>query len=325
MKKQLMNAAKIAAKNKSLSECQHVLIDDVFITASNLDTFYTFKHDIPKVEGTGTVEVAQLKKAYDKLKSIDSIKFEDGKCQIVKGKTKLSFSSIPFEDWIKLPVTPSNKIGVVNLDANFDKAKKFVGNDDLRPVMTYVYYSKEQVVATNAHYMYFKNHGFDLEEDFLIRGDVFFASGEYAVYKEGDWIRLEGTDDYFTYRTDGDRFPNYDAVIPRDNPNVSLFNINEFKGNIETLLLTANSTTNQLSVYPEKMYSEDIDFGSSGSIDIVQLVEKGEPMDISFNGKLMIHCLSVLDGNVVSIETSAHNRAMILNECVLLMPVMRNN
>jgi DNA polymerase III sliding clamp (beta) subunit (PCNA family) len=324
MKKQLVNAAKISAKQKSITECEYVRIDSTFITATNLDTFYKFKHDIPSVEGVGTVQIVNLKKAYDKLKGIDLIKFEDDKCHIIKGKVKLSFHSIRDGEWVTLPLSPSKKIGVVNLDANFDKAKKFVGNDIYREVMHCVLYNETQVVATNAHYLYFKNHGFDITEDFLVIKDVFFANGEYTVYKEGDWILLEGTEEAITYKVDASlKYPNYKGVIPIDNSNVSRFNIAELKSNIDTLMLTANSVTNRIDVYPDKMTSKDIGFDSMGCIEINQDIVMGDAMDISFNGKLMMYCLNALDVNDVEISTSTKDRAMILNGHILLMPVGR--
>ena len=322
MKKQLSNIAKIA-KTKLIHITEFVKIDKENITATNLEVFYSFKHGL-NVQGEGTIEFINFKKAYEKLKDIDSIHFENEKCILTKGNVKLSFRSISLQDWVEIPDTPTKHIAQVNFDENFEKAKKFAGDDEFRPALKCVNYTTDKIVSTNAHYLFFKEHNQLVKEQFLVTPNAFFASGQYDVYKDEEYICLNNENESILYRISDEKYPNYESVIPEYSLNTSKFDKKELKANIELLLVTANNITHKIDLYPDKIEGVDPDTESYGVICINQNVIQGNPIDISFNGELMIDCLNAIDEEFVEIETIDYHRPIILNKCILLMPMIRN-
>ena len=334
MKKQLANASKIAGKNKSMYILENALIDEQNITITDLDVFYIFKHGL-NVQGKGLVNFNSFKKTFDKLKTIDSISFSENKCTIAKGKTKVSYDSPNVDEFVTIPKGNMKDVGNIVLDELFATAQSFTSRDDLRPAMQGVYIDKDKIVSTDAHKMFFKNHGFTITRPFIAPKQSFFARGEFNIQTitqpkahdfdvESVYIVLTNSDETIIFRDVYEKYPNYDAVIPKDNPNCSRFDVKSLKEHIDLLMLTANEHTKQVNVYPDKMTSEDIDLGSYGEIEIIQNIIKGDAMDISFNGRLMTDCLNALSEREVEIETSTQGKAMILNGYILLMPVMRN-
>ena len=317
--------SKIVNDRASLPIISTVLMNEKNVTGTNLETYITLEHGL-NVKGQGCVNFKKFKTILDKLKQVDEIEFLNETILIKKGKTLLKLEAIDAEEFPKVP-TDFNSIGSFTFGKDFVKAQKFVGKDELRPVMMGVFIDTAKIVSTDAHKMFFKAHNQTLSGTMLLGKDLFFLSGEYQVSKNKDgYIKLVNDEMTIVHREIDGKYPNYEAVIPQDNPIAISINKDELKESTEIALLTANPNTYKIVLNTElsKISSEDVDFGSESNIGLQIEKLRGENITIGYNGKFMLDVVSVLDEKSVKIEMSTPSRAMIINGQVLLMPIMLN-
>lgn len=203
-------------------------------------------------------------------------------------------------------------------------------NDELRPAMTGVYMEvqgkKTTFVATDAHKLSRvvhnskKEHGIEknviipkkslnILKNNLKEGAVKISINEANVFFESGDIKIIG-------RLIDARYPDYNAVMPTDNPNTLQLVRNDMKGSLKRIVIYANKTTNQVALHIEDgkltIKAEDLDFSNEASEEII-CTYSGEPMTIGFNAKFLIEILSVLDSEEITINLSTPNRAGIIS------------
>lgn len=141
----------------------------------------------------------------------------------------------------------------------------------------------------------------------------------------------------FTLLKDG-KFPNYETVIPTENPNKLIIAKEELLRCIRRVGIFANQSTYQIRVSLSEenieITAEDIDFSNKAE-ESVSGIYTGEPMDIGFNSKFLREMLENMDATEIRIEMSQPNRAAIIlpseefspeeNLLMLIMPVMLGN
>jgi len=133
------------------------------------------------------------------------------------------------------------------------------------------------------------------------------------------------------------RYPDYNAVIPVDNPNVLTISRVDLQNSLRRIAIYANKTTNQVILNISEgaltVSAQDLDFSNEATEQMVCSYE-GTPLMIGFNAKFLIEMLTVLESDEVKIELSTPTRAGILlpveevgNEDILMlvMPVMLSN
>jgi DNA polymerase-3 subunit beta len=222
--------------------------------------------------------------------------------------------------------------------------------DDLRPVMSGVYcqFSPENItfVATDAHKLvrYTRTDSeatgsgaFILPKKPLnllksnLRGDeevLLEYNDSNAVFTFNDLVLI--------CRLIDGKYPNYEAVIPKENPNVLLIDRLQFLGSIKRVSIFANKTTHQIKLRLAgselSLSAEDIDFANEANERLTCNYD-GDDMEIGFNSRFLMEMLNNLDSSEVRLEMSEPSRAGLLkpaetsdNEDVLMlvMPVMLN-
>jgi DNA polymerase-3 subunit beta len=133
------------------------------------------------------------------------------------------------------------------------------------------------------------------------------------------------------------KYPNYEAVIPKENPNVLTIDRLQFLSSIKRVSIFANKSTHQIKLHIAgselSISAEDLDF-SNESKERLTCVFDGDDMEIGFNARFLMEMLSNLDSTEVKIQMSVPSRAGLLipansdneNEDILMlvMPVMLN-
>ena len=133
------------------------------------------------------------------------------------------------------------------------------------------------------------------------------------------------------------KYPNYDAVIPKDNPNKLVINKDELLNSIKRVSIYASKTTHQIRLKVAgsqlQITSEDLDFSNKAEERLTCSYE-GEDIEIGFNSRFVIDMLNNIGSEQICLEMSAPNRAGIIlpldgqdeNEdtLMLVMPVMLN-
>ncbi|MBK7851812.1 MAG: DNA polymerase III subunit beta [Bacteroidetes bacterium] len=276
--------------------------------------------------------------------------------EIVSDFGKYKLTGFDGEEFPKVPAMDGGKsleIAAGVMQNAISKTLFATGNDELRPVMSGVFcqLSKENItfVATDAHKLVryrrsdsksksegafivpkkplnlLKNIISDAEEKIKISytdSNAFFEFGNYSLI-----CRL----------IDG-RYPNYEAVIPVDNPNKLTISRQALLNSVRRVSIFSNKTTHQvrLKINGSELHisAEDLDFANEAN-ERLSCQYAGEDMEIGFNARFLSDMLSNLECDEVTVEMSAPNRAGILvpanpenkdeDILMLVMPVMLNN
>ena len=134
------------------------------------------------------------------------------------------------------------------------------------------------------------------------------------------------------------RYPNYEAVIPVDNPNKLTISRTALLNSVRRVSIFSNKTTHQVRLKIAgselQISAEDLDFANEAN-ERLSCQFDGEDMEIGFNARFLSEMLSNLDSENVTVEMSAPNRAGILfptekenaseEILMLVMPVMLNS
>lgn len=131
-----------------------------------------------------------------------------------------------------------------------------------------------------------------------------------------------------------ERYPDYKAVIPTDNPNKLTLHRQDFLNSVKRISIFGNKTTNQINIKITgselTIYAEDLDMNNE-AVERLGCDYAGEDMEIGFNSKLLIEMLQNLSTNEVIVELSTPSRAGIIlpsenmdeeNLLMLIMPMM---
>lgn len=227
------------------------------------------------------------------------------------------------------------------------------GNDELRPVMSGVFFEINNddltFVATDAHKLvkYKRN---DLKGEnassfilpkkplTLLKNILGSVGDEVTIeYNDTNAMFVFGSTKMIARLIDG-KYPNYNAVIPTENPNKLTIGRTSLLNSVKRVSIFSNKTTHQvrLKMSGSELHisAEDLDFANEANERLTCQYE-GEDMEIGFNSRFLVEMLSNLESDEVNIAMSAPNRAGILTPCektddaeevlMLVMPVMLNN
>ena len=227
------------------------------------------------------------------------------------------------------------------------------GNDDLRPVMSGVFFqlSPESLifVATDAHklvkYIRKDVSASEVAEFIMpkkplnLLKNILSGSDEEVVieYNDTNAKFLFGNSSLICRLIDG-KYPNYEAVIPRENPNKLTLDRNAFYNSVRRVSIFSSKTTHQIRLRMAgtelKISAEDLDFSNKAD-ETLQCSYEGDDMQIGFNSRFLLEMLNHLDSNEILLEMSLPNRAGILTPIdgledgeeitMLVMPVMLSN
>lgn len=227
------------------------------------------------------------------------------------------------------------------------------GNDDLRPVMSGVFFqfSTDNLifVATDAHKLV-KYTRDDISAsqtaEFimpkkplnLLKSILAGSEGEVVIeYNESNAKFIFENTEMVCRLIDG-KYPNYEAVIPKENPNKLVIDRNQFLNSVRRVSIFSSKTTHQIRLKIAgaelNISAEDIDYSNKAE-ERLTCDYQGDDMQIGFNSRFLTEMLNNLTSDEVSLEMSLPNRAGILTPSdgldegetvtMLVMPVMLNN
>ncbi len=227
------------------------------------------------------------------------------------------------------------------------------GNDDLRPVMSGVFFQFNTdgltFVATDAHKLV-KYGRSDVQADqaaefIMPKKPLNLLKGILGGSEEEITIAYNDSNAKFTFENtelicrliDG-KYPNYEAVIPKENPNRLTIGRNQFLNSVRRVSIFSNKTTHQIRLKIAgaelNVSAEDMDYSNKAE-ERLTCDYQGDDLQIGFNSRFLSEMLNNMNANDVSLEMSLPNRAGILTPIdgleegesvtMLVMPVMLNN
>ena len=332
--------------------------NNLIITASDLET--TFSSIINVESELDSMVALPARLLLDTLKTFPEqpltfLKTEKNTVEISANNGKYAVAYVGGEEFPKAPqVIDSKTIQIKSntLHTAINSTLFASGNDDLRPVMSGVFFqfSSEALtfVATDAHKLVkYSRTDIKAEETaefimpkkplqllkVILQGSEEDVSIEYndtnAQFRFGD--------SSLTCRLIDGKYPNYEAVIPKENPNQMQINRVNFLNSVKRVSIFSNKTTYQIRLNIAgtaiQISAEDFDYSNSAE-ERIDCEYQGEDIKIGFNSRFLIEMLNGLDCNNVKLSMSLPNRAGLLtpldnteegeNVTMLVMPVMLN-
>ena len=331
------------------------------ISASDLETTITTLVELDKVDKDGTIAIP-AKLLLDTLKTFaeQPLHFTvDDKTfgiEIASDNGKYKLSGQNGDEFPKIPTVDS----AASLDINspiifnaIDKTLFAAGNDELRPVMSGVLFqltsSGLTFVATDAHKLvrYTRKDAKTKKSADLILPKKPLNLLKSLLTNSDEKIKFEYNDAnaFFKFANielvcrliDG-KYPNYDAVIPKENPNQLSIDRVAFLNSIKRISIFSNKTTHQVRLKIAgselNLSAEDLDFANEAT-ERLTCSYTGDDIEIGFNSRFLVEMLNNLQTDNVILEMSAPNRAGILlpgesdnkdeDLLMLVMPVMLNS
>lgn len=331
------------------------------ISGSDLETTMSTSLELEKADKGGSVAIP-AKLLLDILKSLPdhpitfNINPETFGIEISSDYGKYKLSGQNGNEFPKNPkIDGASKLSIPAhvINRAIGKTIFATGNDELRPVMSGVFFQLAEdaltFVATDAHklvrYKRTDSKAPKAASFILPKKPLNLLKNTLALLVSDVEIEYNETNASFTFdntnlicRLIEGKYPNYDAVIPKNNPHKLTVERNALLSSIKRVSIFSNKTTHQvrlkISGSELNLSAEDIDFANEAT-ERLTCQFTGEDMEIGFNSKFLIEMLSNLECENVSIEMSAPNRAGILlpvekiedgeDILMLVMPVMLNN
>ncbi len=224
-------------------------------------------------------------------------------------------------------------------------------DDELRPVMNGIYFNIEPqsltFVATDAHKLVrcALAHEVDMTASFilpkkpasLLKGLLSKAEDSITVAFDSKNARFSFKNYTLVCRLIEGSYPNYNAVIPSNNPNKMLVDRIELLNAIRRVAVCSNPTTNLIRLDVEDntitLQTQDLDFSVSAN-EKLSCSYDGDPITIGFKSTFLVEILSNIDTAMVAVELADSTRAGVLRPLyeddntmdvlMLLMPMMIN-
>lgn len=239
-----------------------------------------------------------------------------------------------------------------DLSDNIGRTLFATAQEELRPVMNGIYFDLTPdalaIVATDGHKLV-RNKLFTIKNDVpasfilpkkpanLLKNVLSKDDDEVNIRFDDQNVEIDFNGGHLSCRLIEGRYPNYDSVIPRDNPNTITIDRRALLGALRRVLPFASESSQLVRLKVEsgklELTSEDIDFATSAR-ELITCEYVGSPMSIGFKGGSLMEILSNLTSDDVIIRLADPSRAGVIvpavqpeNEDVLMliMPMLLND
>jgi len=271
-----------------------------------------------------------------------------------QGKYALAYAdSDEFPNVVDVEDAQSTRLTADILATAINKTIFATGNDDLRPVMSGVLFQFTTqgltFVATDAHKLVkYTREDLKSSEDAefimpkkplnLLKGILAGSEEEVLIEYNASNARFTFEDTRLTCRLIDGKYPNYEAVIPKENPNILNIERQQFLSSVKRVSIFSNKTTHQVKLALAgselQVSAEDIDFSNKAE-ERLTCDYNGDDLEIGFNSRFLTEMLGNLDSDAIQLAMSLPNRAGILTPTdgleedekvlMLVMPVMLSN
>ncbi len=224
-------------------------------------------------------------------------------------------------------------------------------NDELRPIMNGVYFDLTPdalaIVASDGHKLV-RNKNFLIKSETpasfdlpkkpanLLKNILSKDGGDVLIKFDDRNAEIKYDDGVLNCRLIDGRYPNYNSVIPTDNPSQTTVDRRALLSALRRVLPFASESSQLVRLHMEngrfEVSSEDMDFATSAK-EQLSCEYTGTPMSIGFKGSSLMEVLSNLNSEQIIIMLADPSRAGIIvpaeqpeNEDVLMliMPMLLN-
>jgi DNA polymerase-3 subunit beta len=332
--------------------------NELKISASDLETTMSTTIDVES-DSEGSVAVS-ARLLLETLKTFPNqpltFKTEDNNIEISSSQGKYDmayFDGNEFPKAVSIESPSSTIIPGSILAEAISKTIFAAGNDDLRPVMSGVFFQFATdgltFVATDAHKLvkYARTDvvANETAEFIMPKKPLNLLKGILGGSDSDVTIEYNDANAKFTFdnvvlvcRLIDGKYPNYEAVIPKENPNKLTVDRGTFLNSVKRVSIFSSKTTHQIRLKMAgtelNISAEDTDYSNKAEERLV-CEYQGDDLQIGFNSRFLSEMLSNLNSDEILIEMSLPNRAGILTPIdgieegefitMLVMPVMLNS
>lgn len=361
----LQATGKVISSKNTLPILDYFLFDlegeSLKVTASDLETTMIGNVEVQSIEKHGVIAVP-AKLIVDSLREFSeqplTIEANESTWEVtVKWKTgQLTIPGTSGMSYPKVQTTSDDATHKFSIEAgvlmnSINKTVFAMAEDELRPVMNGVFVNIEPssvtFVATDAH----KLVRYKVNELQTGITSSFILAKKPAnllrniLGKGDDMIEIEFDNKNVIFnmakhtlvcRLIEGNYPNYNAVIPVNNPNKVLVDRLEVLNGIKRVAVCSNQATNLIKIDIESgsinITAQDIDFSVSAQEKLPCNYE-GPSISIGFKSTFLVEIFSNLDTNEVQVELADSTRAGVFRPVgeelkdemlMLLMPMMIN-
>ena len=203
-------------------------------------------------------------------------------------------------------------------------------NDSLRPVMTGVLFQfgeeETNFVSTDSHRLVvYKRTDIKNNEpkEFIMpkkplsifKNILSGSDDEVVIEFNENMAKFSFGEHTWICRLIDGKYPNYTAVVPKENPNVLTINRNLLLSSIRRASIFSSKSTNQvrfkLSGNILHLHAEDTEYANKAEMQI-PCEYKGEDINIGFSSKFLTEMLAVLNSEDILVKMSQPNRPGII-------------
>lgn len=330
------------------------------IEASDLETRLETKLELENVNGSGVVAI-EAKRLTDMLGlfSDEPLTFKvdltNYKIDILSASGKYSIAGTSGEEFPKnmsLEEDSKSSFSIASdvLQKAIASTAFATSDEDARPILTGILFELTnehlRLVATDSHKLsrYTRTDiKSDTEASFIfpkkpaniLKGILAKESNDVQVEFDSKQVIITMSSYVMCCRLIEGKYPNYNAVIPTQNPNVLTINKEDFYKKLRRVAFFSNPANNlaRLEMTGTRLLisAQNIDYASSAKEELNCRYE-GDDMQIGFKSKFLLTILDNINSEDVSLEMSDPSRAGLIipvdkedeNEDVLmlLMPMM---
>lgn len=331
------------------------------ITASDSENVMTTQLQLDEVDGNGTFAVNNrtildaVKELPEQPLTLD-VDMSSYGIKVVYMNGIYNFTGQSGNEFPRLQPLSDNAASIVidskTLSNDISRSIFATANEELRPVMNGIYFDLTPealaIVASDGHKLVRTRNNTVKQESpmsfimpkkpaTLLKGVLQKNEDEVLIRFDERNASINFPGGTLSCRLIEGRYPNYNSVIPQDNPNRMTIDRTVLIGVIRRVLPFASDSSQQVRLHIEPgkavISSEDIDFYTSAKEEIV-CDYNGLPMDIGFKGTSLMEILSNLDSEEVELQLADPSRPCLIlptqqpeNEDILMliMPMLLND
>ena len=332
--KKVSIAASVVNTGVLVPIAKNLWFQDGTICATDLNTNIIVNTEFDFGETAVAVDTQKLVALLKSLGSQDlEIEFGFPTTIVKSGKGKYEISAFDGADFplAEIEVGQNSAKGFL-FEHALDLTKGSVSNDDLRPVMTGVYFDSNlgYVVSTNGHKL--SRYKATFKESFIlpvsVAGLFKHVSEDDVKYKVSDnMIHFAGEEIFFSIRRVEGNYPPYDKVIPTTNDKTLTIKQSDLLTALKRVSLFASSETKTIELDTGAMTikSNDVNYGNSAN-ETLEGESEGD-IKIGLNAGYLIDLLNTTGEGDITMTFSEPNKPVLFTNSTnprllqLVMPV----
>ncbi len=335
------------------------------MTASDIETTLITSMEVETAEGNGKVAVAS-RLLLDTLREFSdqplTFNINDSNLALVISSANGSYNFIGQngDEYPRMPQLQDDArtlgMSVSSLSSGISKTLFCTADDELRPVMNGIFFDitaeNLTLVATDAHKLVrykTKQTSASLTEEetvnfilpkkpaTMLKNILPKESGEVEIRFDNKNAHFKLANYTMICRQVEGRFPNYNGVIPKNNPFKIIIDRVTLLNALKRVSVFANQASNlvKLAINANQIHisAQDIDFSISAE-ETISCQFEGDPIKIGFKSSFLIEILGNINAADIVLELSDASRAGLIlpfendeNEeiLMLLMPMLLND